>query len=764
MMNIMNRNQKILYSIIYSSMVFSIAYMFGLAIRVKLNIPLRILSIALVSQLVNLFLMNPLLLFYLFAIIFITFVIASSFFETYVNLFFERVFLLFTNIFNHLKGKENIASENRLIFWIMLIALMSIFTWLIVFKRKNIFVLLPVYISAFLYYWYNNYDSAYWMIALFLFLFLVLMGLNKYFEEKSDASKRFHVLNEYFYSEKVKTIIKYGFFAVVIAIMLPKSSYSVEWPWLDERVREIFPGIENLRSDDVSEKGKIRNNLFVFSRTGYNDEPSKLGGPIILDDTLVMTVYGNEPFYLRGNIKHTYTGSYWLSEARNWSEYRFGEDFSDLSEEEKEKYYNETSIKIINNSISTTALFSPYKPYAVDFDSKSTLQVSTDDALFFPQRMGIGKSYSVKVLKPLFYNQLVDLGIDRKKDDIEDISIYLQLPEKRISDSTRELVKEIVKDAETDLDKAIAIEEYLRKNYEYTFNVEKVPEGREFVDYFLFESRKGYCTYYATSMAVMLRLEGIPARYIEGYVARDSSVKGIYKVKNNNAHAWVEAFIEPVGWMTFDPTPAYPQIERFAEGPKDDLEENTEAIESERFADVNRERLQTMRMREMEADEGVGTNSNIKSQMFIKRVLEKLPIVVMSIAILGLFMRFLIGFIKVRYQDIRISKMPNREKVIYLYNEIIKLISLRGLNQEPGETHYEFANRVARYFYIFIEEKDIMQITDIFVRNKYGSFLASDEDVLTMEQYKKTLENRIRHYLGPINYFYKRYGRVGRKH
>lgn len=50
---------------------------------------------------------------------------------------------------------------------------------------------------------------------------------------------------------------------------------------------------------------------------------------------------------------------------------------------------------------------------------------------------------------------------------------------------------------------------YLRKNYKYTMKPGKVPEGRSVVDYFLKESKKGYCTYFATSAAIILRSAGI---------------------------------------------------------------------------------------------------------------------------------------------------------------------------------------------------------------------------------------------------------------
>ncbi|WP_083760778.1 transglutaminase-like domain-containing protein [Alkaliphilus metalliredigens] len=66
-------------------------------------------------------------------------------------------------------------------------------------------------------------------------------------------------------------------------------------------------------------------------------------------------------------------------------------------------------------------------------------------------------------------------------------------------------------------EKAQAIENYLQSNYPYSLSATIVPQYEDFVDHFLFETQTGYCTYYATAMTVMLRTQGIPARYIEGY-------------------------------------------------------------------------------------------------------------------------------------------------------------------------------------------------------------------------------------------------------
>ena len=120
---------------------------------------------------------------------------------------------------------------------------------------------------------------------------------------------------------------------------------------------------------------------------------------------------------------------------------------------------------------------------------------------------------------------------------------YLQVPE-NISDRTYDLVKDITKDSNTSIEKVLEIKKYLTKNYVYDLQVSVVPEDSEFIDYFLFKEKKGYCTYFNTTMTVMCRIAGVPARYVEGFkTSNEKDDKGLYSVSNADAHAWCEVLL-----------------------------------------------------------------------------------------------------------------------------------------------------------------------------------------------------------------------------
>ena len=82
-----------------------------------------------------------------------------------------------------------------------------------------------------------------------------------------------------------------------------------------------------------------------------------------------------------------------------------------------------------------------------------------------------------------------------------------------------------------------------------------MPPDQDWVDYFLFDSKQGYCDYFATAMVVLLRAEGVPARVASGFAPGDFDPDtGISIVRENHAHSWVEAYFPRYGWITFEPS------------------------------------------------------------------------------------------------------------------------------------------------------------------------------------------------------------------
>lgn len=132
---------------------------------------------------------------------------------------------------------------------------------------------------------------------------------------------------------------------------------------------------------------------------------------------------------------------------------------------------------------------------------------------------------------------------------------YLQLPLKQLDPRIPELARRFAAHATSDLERARAVEQHLRTDYGYTLDLPQ-HEVQDPLAYFLFNRKKGYCEYFASAMAVMLRSLGIPSRLITGFQSGVyNPISELWVIRASDAHSWVEGWIPGYGWTTFDPTP-----------------------------------------------------------------------------------------------------------------------------------------------------------------------------------------------------------------
>ena len=136
----------------------------------------------------------------------------------------------------------------------------------------------------------------------------------------------------------------------------------------------------------------------------------------------------------------------------------------------------------------------------------------------------------------------------------------LQLPE--LDPRIERLARDITASAGNEYDKTAAIEKYLLTHFGYTLQLSRTPP-RDPLAEFLFIRKQGHCEYFASSMVVMLRAVGIPARVVNGFRGGEfNDVTSEYVLRASDAHSWVEAYFPGQGWVSFDPTPAGPSQTR----------------------------------------------------------------------------------------------------------------------------------------------------------------------------------------------------------
>lgn len=130
----------------------------------------------------------------------------------------------------------------------------------------------------------------------------------------------------------------------------------------------------------------------------------------------------------------------------------------------------------------------------------------------------------------------------------------LALPES-LDPRIAQLANGICESARSDADRIRSIENFFHQNFEYRIGID-IPAGSDPLSYFLLERRPAHCEYFATGAAMLLRLAGVPCRFVTGFVATErNEIGNSWIARNKDAHAWVEAWDADRGWVIVEATP-----------------------------------------------------------------------------------------------------------------------------------------------------------------------------------------------------------------
>ena len=166
-----------------------------------------------------------------------------------------------------------------------------------------------------------------------------------------------------------------------------------------------------------------------------------------------------------------------------------------------------------------------------------------------------GERSSPDLISSLLQKMISGSGRRRSGTGLSDTArLYLHLPED-LAPRIRELGARIT-EGKPPYAAARAVRDYLETEYTYSLDPDSAPRGRDPLDDFLFNTRTGHCEYFASAMAVLLRIGGIPSRVVAGFQSGEwNELGGFYTVRQRDAHAWVEAYFSGIGWIPFDPSP-----------------------------------------------------------------------------------------------------------------------------------------------------------------------------------------------------------------
>jgi transglutaminase-like putative cysteine protease len=202
------------------------------------------------------------------------------------------------------------------------------------------------------------------------------------------------------------------------------------------------------------------------------------------------------------------------------------------------------------------AVFAAYAPTELYFPA-GFVRVDTYGAIRSPIMLEPGMIYSVVSQVPVTTPAILR-ATSSSSPPVPIEQQYTQIPSDQPSRDIA-LAHQITDAAPTEYDKVMAVQSWLQKNTTYNLNVGPQPPGTNSVDWFLFQSRQGFCEHIASAMAILLRAVGVPTRLAVGFdTGSYNPLTGFYEVHESDAHAWVEVYYPNVGWVDYDPTQRVP--------------------------------------------------------------------------------------------------------------------------------------------------------------------------------------------------------------
>lgn len=224
----------------------------------------------------------------------------------------------------------------------------------------------------------------------------------------------------------------------------------------------------------------------------------------------------------------------------------------------------EVRIEITPDTFTSGLVVSPQTIRWIDQDA--TVRTRGPDEFFATVEFEGAQTYTLAALVPVYGSDAGAITQNRLRVasrvyDSEIQRLYLEVPSGSIGPGARGILETVLArtPADNPYDIARTMEEYLRdpRNFRYDTNVQDQAqaacEGLSTVECFA-KIRSGYCQYYASTMAILLREAGIPTRLAQGFLPGERSDDGTEVVRNSGAHAWVQVYFPGFGWVDFDPT------------------------------------------------------------------------------------------------------------------------------------------------------------------------------------------------------------------
>ncbi|MBM7663265.1 transglutaminase-like putative cysteine protease [Bacillus mesophilus] len=630
----------------------------------------------------------PFLLSFSIKILYILYVLQHLFYEgSFFSLIWVKAFLasLGANLSYVVSASwwEMTNSFRSLLFFILLWLLAYLMEYWIVQLKKilTFFIMTITYLAILDTFTPYDADSAIVRMVVLGFLILGLLKLERLKEKEAIA------FNHKQWIKWLTPLILITIVTTSLGYLAPKAA--PQWP-------DPVPYLQGY-GEGTGPGGKIK-------RIGYGTNDSNLGGPFIGDETVVFTVEAESREYWKVETKDTYTGKGW--ESSNNTIVPIEED-EGVTVPTLDPNVETAPLKaVVSVNLQYPHIVYPVELQNVDSGTDILYQYNVETEKIMTERDGQPyplQQYEVTYEDPNFVYEV--LRASSLEYDPEIVERYTQLPND-LPTRIRDLANEIIAPYNNRYDQVTAVENYFRMNgFAYDTNNVAVP-GRndDYVDQFLFETKIGYCDNFSTSMIVLLRSVGIPARWVKGYtggeyVSTQENDTRIYEVKNANAHSWVEVYFPGTGWVPFEPTSGFSNPYNFIT----DLEMQDDNLT---VPDTTQEQPQSSPEDLLEEEGSTNesaTTFNWSIDIELSDVLRLLGVIMIISAILYFTRKKWYP----RYVLQRYGRFKDANSFEASYFVLIKALKGYGLKKQDNQTLREYADYVDSFFY----SKDMRYLT-----------------------------------------------------
>ena len=575
-------------------------------------------------------------------------------------------------------------------------------------------------------------------------------------------------------------------------------------------IKEVKSGIQTAMNDfSLEEFSRKLSEIELFTRkvssTGLNGGELGKTGQVQYENVRHLTITApiqsiEEGIYLKGYVGSVYTGDRWEAHSEEMQkEYEkllprlpqklfppvnqmsiFLKHFiidKEVPAQASSGWYeyslNRGSMKIEYRGANSRFLYAPYfTDYSVmkdilfeqDLYASPAIRKNNYEYQYF---------YNVSLLEtPEFYEKLLD-----KLSDYTDYEklyrqyvhwVYTQLPAEGLTNIKRDFSPERVKTKTGSITEKIDyIKKYLEQNTQYSLTPGRLPEGEDFVEYFLYQNKVGYCAHYASAATLMLRRLGIPARYVEGYAVGKESIyrnsgsqettrytnlgkkstmvtQSEINIMDYNAHAWVEVYFDNCGWVPVEFTPG--STVDYNNSVVADMEEFSSNIEDGNIKKAleNNDAIPTpvpnlpipQQQGNLPLENGTQDKSNSgadRAELLYLWVVLGLPVLILGF--------LLLYRIRKNNQERHTKNLNHR--AIFLFKEIEKMLrACRGLPDKRALL--EESETYVKEHFEYIDRECLEEMMEIVRKARFSREEITDQELGKVLRYRETLYAFIR--------------------